>query len=277
MRVLVTGGTGTTGRGVADLLRRSGHEARTASRSGADVAFDWASPQSHEDAVRGAEAVYLVAPVGAGEPLPLVEAFLARARRAGVRRVVLVSASSIRPGEPGLGELAGAVSARAPQWAVLRPTWFASNFTGDHFHARRIAEHDEVVSATGEGRVPFIDPADIAEVAVRALTDPTPWQRDVVLTGPQPLSFDDVARVLSEVAGRSIRHRGVDADELARLLQDDGMPSAFAGVLAAMDLPIAAGAEDRTTGEVELVTGRPPRSFEAFATARAHLVRAVRA
>lgn len=267
MRVLVTGGTGTTGQVVAQRLREQGHEARTASRSRGDVRFDWSDPGSSEGALAGAEAVYLVAPVGVAEPLPLVERFLAQGRRAGVQRVVLLSASSIQPGSAGLGELPGAVADHAPGWAVLRPTWFASNFTGDHFHARRVAAHDEVVSATGDGRVPFIDPADIAEVAVRALTDPAPLQRDIVLTGPQALRFDDVARVLGRAAGRDIRHRAVDVTELAHLLEADGLPPAFAQVLAAMDVSIAGGSEDRTTTEVEDITGRAPRSFESFVTA----------
>lgn len=266
MRVLVTGGTGTTGRAVAARLRDRGHVARTASRSRGDVRFDWSDPGSYADALSSAEAVYLVAPVGVAEPLPLVERFLEEGRRAGVVRVVLLSASSIEPGGAGLGELPGAVADHAPGWAVLRPTWFASNFTGDHFHARRVAAHDEVVSATGDGRVPFIDPADIAEVAVHALTDATPLQRDVVLTGPRALGFDDVARVLGRAAGRSIRHRAVDATELASLLEADGLPPAFAAVLAAMDVSIAGGAEDRTTAEVEQITGRAPRSFKDFMT-----------
>ena len=269
--VLVTGATGTTGSRVAAELARTGHSVRAASRKaspveGADesVPFDWYEPATHDGALGGADAVYLVPPVGATDPAGVMLPFLARARHAGVRRAVLLSSSAIEPGGPATGAVHAALPGEFPEWAVLRPSWFMQNFTGPHHaHAASIRADGEIVTATGEGRVPFVDADDIAAVAAHALTDPAPPDTDWILTGPEALSYDDVARALTAHLGRTVRHRAVSAEELAarwaRELPE--LPAGFAAVLAGLDAAIADGAEDRVTDTVLRVTGRPPRSF----------------
>lgn len=267
--ILVTGGTGTTGRLVARGLERRGHRVRTAARHGADVRFDWYDPSTHPAASRGAQALYLIAPIGLLDPTPVVLPFLELARRTGVRRAVLLSSSAIPPGGHGAGLVQARLGEVFPEWAVLRPSWFMENFVGDHPHARSVRDRGEIVSATGTGRVGFVDPVDIAEVAVRALTDPVPHNTGHILTGPEALSFADVAATLGEATGRPVRHRPVDEGELAGLLRATGLPDDFARFLAGLDAAIARGAEDRTTSTVGDVTGRGPRTFRDFCRSRA--------
>ncbi|WP_033338760.1 Rossmann-fold NAD(P)-binding domain-containing protein [Catenuloplanes japonicus] len=258
MTVLVTAANGTTGSRVARRLGARGAAVRRAGRS-ADVRFDWSAPDTYAPALHGAHGVYLVLPPGVADPDPVVEPFLAEVARAKLQRLVLLSSSAV-PFVDYLGKY-------VPDWLVLRPSWFASNFTGTHLHAASARRDGEIVSATGDGRVPFIDPDDIAAVATMFLSGEAEGGRDVVLTGPEPLSFDDVAAVLTEVTGRPVRHRRVGERQLAARLRDHGTPAGFADLLAGMDTAIAAGAEDRTTRLVEEITGRPPRSFRAFALA----------
>ncbi|MEV7871094.1 ergot alkaloid biosynthesis protein [Streptomyces sp. NPDC088124] len=274
--VLVIGASGTTGGRLARRLGDAGVPVRKAGRSAAaDLRFDWADPATFEPAVRGVRAVYLVAPIGVAEPVPVVEPFLAAARRAGVERVALLGSSAVPmsdpgsgPGADGPGALGGLLERYVPEWTALRPSWFASNFTGAHPHAESIRRYGEIVSATDDGRVPFIDPDDIASVAYQVLTAPHAPARDLVLTGPQPLTFDEVAVALTESTGRTVRHRRVSAAELSAFLQRDGMPAAFADLLAGLDTAIAGGAEDRTTTRVEEITGTTPRSFRDFLAAQ---------
>ncbi|GAA1650871.1 NAD(P)H-binding protein [Actinoplanes couchii] len=266
MTTLVLGATGTTGSLVAKTLKAAGQAVRTASRrpGAADVVFDWYSPSGFAEALDGVHGVYLVLPDGANDPEPVVRPFLEQARDAGVRRITLLSSSAIPVGSPGPGEVAARLPDHVPGWAVLRPSWFASNFTGRHAHARSIRESGEIVSATGDGRIPFIDPADIAAVAAHTLTAPAPVNQALLLTGPQPLSFQEVADQLSTFTGRTIRHRRVDATELSARWEKDGVPRPFAELLAALDEAIAAGAEDRVSSVVEDLTGRRPLSFPEF-------------
>lgn len=273
-RFLITGGTGTTGRRVAATLAERGMSVRTASRTPApgtdQIRFDWADPATHGPALTGADGVYLVPPTGDAAPARLMVPFLERAREAGVRRFVLLSSSAIAEGGPGAGEVHRAVRELTPEWAVLRPSWFMQNFvTPGHLHADSIRAADEIVSATGQGRVAFVDADDIAAVAVRALTDERPHNAAHLITGPQALGYGDVAATLSKVSGREIRHRSVPAAEFRERLVAGGIPEAFARVLAAMDDGIAHGAEDRVDPTVERVTGRPARGFADFAAEHA--------
>ncbi|MEV7092361.1 NAD(P)H-binding protein [Amycolatopsis sp. NPDC051045] len=263
--VLVLGGTGTTGRRVVAGLRAAGVTPRAATRRPREpgqVRFEWTDRATHADALRGASAVYLVAPIGEAEPAALVAPFLADALDAGVRRVVLLSSSAVTEDTPGIGELQRLVRA-APEWAVLKPSWFMQNFTGAHLVAQGVRD-GEIVTATGDARVAFVDAGDIAAVAVRALTDPGPHNTEHVLTGPAALSYAEAAAIVAAHLGRPIRHRAVGTAEFAARLTASGMPEEFAAVLAALDEDIRRGAEDRVTPAVEQVTGRPARSFEAF-------------
>ncbi|WP_019544581.1 NmrA family NAD(P)-binding protein [Streptomyces sulphureus] len=273
--VLVVGATGTTGGRTAAQLTAAGHRVKAASRRGAavlgaeSVAFDWYEPATHAAALEGVDRVYLLPPPGESDPASVMLPFLDRARDAGVRRAVLLSSSAIPAGGPAVGAVHRALPELFPEWAVLRPCWFMQNFTGDHVHARSIREEGVVLSATADGRVGFVDAEDIAAVAVRALTDREAPGTDLVLTGPETLSYDDVAALFAEVAGRSVVHRRVSYEELSARLTEQ-VPSEFAALLAGLDRAIAEGAEDRVSDTVQRVTGRPPRTF------RAHLGDAVR-
>ncbi|MFI2711261.1 ergot alkaloid biosynthesis protein [Micromonospora sp. NPDC018662] len=268
--ILVIGGTGTTGRLVTAKLAATAHPTRVASRraAAADVRFDWYDRDTHAAALDDVTGLYLIPPVGDADPAPIMLPFLDLARRARVRRAVLLSSSAIAPGSPGLGEVQAQLGAMIPEWAVLRPSWFMENFVGDSPHATSARERGEIISATGDARVGFVDPADIAEVAVRALTDPTSHDTDHIITGPERLSYADVAATLTDIGGRPVRHRAVDEDALAAYHEGHGLAPDYARFLAGLDTVVAAGAEDRVTTTVTDVTGRPPRSFADFCRAR---------
>ena len=267
--VLVIGATGTTGSRVADFLHGRGVPVRRATRvprEAGQVRFDWADRESHGPALRGASAVYLVAPIGVVDPVPVVEPFLAEALALGVRRVVLLSSSAMEEGAPPLGALHGLVRATMPEWTVLRPSWFMQNFTGEHAAAAGVRA-GEILSATGDARVAFVDAGDIAAVAGHALTDEVPHDTDHVLTGPAAVSYAEAAEIIGEWTGTTVRHRSLSTEDYTRHLADAGMPAEFAAFLAALDEEIRGGSEDRVTDVVERVTGRPARSFREFVEA----------
>lgn len=264
--VLITGGTGNTGRVLSELLRDRA-EIKVASRNpeaGNDehVFFDWHDPESHDAALSGVDRVYLVPPIGDIDPMPAVGPFLEKAKTAGVRRVAMLGSSMKLPGAPGMDELYVAVG-RIPEYAILRPSWFMQNLAGPH--AGSIREWGEVVAASGPGRIGWIAAGDIAAAAAAVLLDPNPVRAEHVLTGPEALSYADIATALSEVTGRPIRFVDVSVEELTDRHVGAGIPAGFAAALASMDAEIRAGAEDRTTTAVEDLTGRPPRSFRDFA------------
>lgn len=264
--VLVTGASGTTGSRVAARLAARGITVRAAGRSGA-VRFDWYDPGTHAGALAGADRMYLVPPVGDPNPHAVMLPFLDRARAAGVRRAVLLSSSVVAAGGPMTGTVHAAIAETFDEWAVLRPTWFMQNVIGAHPHAVCIRATSAIATSAGSGRAGFVDAGDIADVAVAALLAPDPMNTDLVLTGPEPLSYDDVAAILTEAGGRTITHKRLDPAEQPAYYEALGVPGAAARFLVGLDAIIASGAEDRTTDTVQRVTGAPPRSFRDFAAA----------
>lgn len=273
-QVLVTGGTGKTGRLVAQQLAEIGVRPRIASRrpAGANqVRFDWNDHATFEAALSGTQGVYLVAPTDRTDHLSEMLPFLKLAVQRVPGRLVLLSASSVELGAPLMGEVHAWLQDHAPSWSALRPSWFMQNFVTERLPS--ILRDQEITSATGDGRVPFIDAWDIAAVAVAALTQPDINSREHLLTGPEALGYDDVAAQMSEVIGRPIRHRKLSTSELAQLYVGIGLPEDYAPILAGMDEAIASGSEDRVTNEVVQMTGRPPRSFRSFLEANRVVLR----
>jgi ergot alkaloid biosynthesis protein len=281
MRVLVIGATGATGSRICAQLRRLGHEPRSASRhpasgSAAQIRFDWADPTTHDAALAGIDAIYMVPPVLVADPTEMMLPFIDWALDEGIRRFVLLSASAIEEGTPGVGTVHQALRERAPEWAVLRPSWFMQNFAGEHFHATSLREEGLIVTSTGSSRVGFVNADDIAAVAVRALTDPEPHNTAHVLTGPEALSYGDAAKIITEVAGRPIKHLNATPARVRERMIAAGVPQDFAEILTALEEVIVAGAEDRVTDTVERVTGRPPSTFLQFAHENRTVWRAAR-
>ncbi|WP_299701149.1 ergot alkaloid biosynthesis protein [uncultured Tateyamaria sp.] len=270
--ILVTGGTGTTGRRVSAQLSARGLRHRVATRNpGAKdhIRFDWMIETTWAAVLEDVKSIYLVAPSGIAEPLPVMIPFMELAIRNGVRRFVLLSASSLEPGGPMMGAVHAWLRDHAPEWVVLRPTWFMQNFS-DGQHLATIRDQGAIYTATDQGRIGFIDAKDIAAVAVEALTQPECVSGDMILTGPAALSYDDVAATLSDVLKRPVMHHHLSVDELAARHRDQsGLPEAYAQTLAQMDADIAAGSEDRITDAVPRMAGRPAHALEEFIAANA--------
>ncbi|MFG2981754.1 NmrA family NAD(P)-binding protein [Streptomyces sp. NPDC048258] len=266
---LVIGATGTTGRRVAAGLIAEGHRVRAAGRTatpmeGAEaVRFDWNEPATWDEALDGVDRTYLIPPIGSAHPAAAMLPFLGKARAAGVHRAVLLSSSAIPAGGPAVGRVHEELPGLFEEWAVLRPSWFMQNFAGFTPHARSIREDGAILTASGDGRVGFVDAEDIAAVAVRALADDQAPNTDLILTGPQSLSYDDVAAIITEVTGRSVVHQRLTFEQLRDRWAAE-IPLEFATLLAGMDRAIADGAEDRTSDTVERLTGRPPGTLRAF-------------
>lgn len=234
------------------------------------VRFDWADASTHASALADVDRVYLVAPALVEDPAPLMAPFVERALASGVRRFVLLSSSAIPEDAPGLGAVERFLRERAPEWAVLKPSWFMQNFLNpQHPHGASLMREGTVVTSTGAARVGFVDAEDIAEVGVRALADAVPHDAVHVITGPETLSYGEVTAILTRVTGRNLRHVHVDDGEAIRRLAAAGMPERYASLLVGLDIAIRGGAEDRLTDTVLRVTGRAPRNFEAFARANA--------
>lgn len=266
-KLLITGGTGKTGSRVVAQLRKRGFDALIGTRSpksSSEVHFEWANHACAEEAFAGIRAVYLVAPTDRTDHLAVMRPMLEQALAAGVRRYVLLSSSQLDKGGPMMGEVHDWLSRTVPEWCVLRPSWFMQNFS-EGPHQETILSEGAIYSSTGVGRVGFIDANDIATSAVAALTNSTAPNHDVILTGPEALSYEDVAGTLSSVTRRGVEHVGLRVFELEARFKEQGLDPHYAQLLAELDEKIRGGAESRITDGVIRMTGTEPTSFRQFA------------
>ena len=165
-----------------------------------------------------------------------------------------------------MGQIHAYLRDEVPEWTVLRPTWFMQNFS-EQQHLETICKEDAIYSATGQGRVGFIDAADIAKTAVSALLAETSWNRDFILTGPETLSYEDIADKISNAIGRKIKHINLTTSQLAERYIRGGLNAAYARILAEMDARISKGSEDRLSDGVFDLTGQSPTSASEFISA----------
>ncbi|MEV0387426.1 NAD(P)H-binding protein [Nonomuraea sp. NPDC050643] len=265
--ILVVGGTGKTGGRVAARLRDRGDTVRVGSRSG-ERRFDWNDRSTWEHALEGTRAVYVVPFDGAVLTRPFVE----RAEAAGVERLVLLSGRGVDvPGYADPDAPAGAthidgesaVRASALSWTILRPGWFAQNFSEGFF--RDAVLSGELRLPAGDGAASFVDADDIADVAVAALTGDGHAGRTYELSGPRALTIAEAAAEISAATGRPLRYVPLSPDAFVTELTTQGWPESEAKEYADVMAPIRLGLDAHLSDGVRQALGRAPRDFTAFA------------
>ncbi|MFC4054764.1 NAD(P)H-binding protein [Actinomadura syzygii] len=266
---LVLGGTGKTGRRVADRLRADGRTVRIASRTSGDVPFDLADPGTWPAALDGVEAVYVVEPnpYPGGDPdtRGRVPRFVAAAGAAGVRRLVMLSAPLASEAGGPLGDAEEAVRATGADWTIVRPTWFSQNFSEAFFLPGVLG--GELALPTGDGRTPFVDAVDIADVAVSALTGADRHAGQVYdLTGPRAIGFGEAADLIGRATGRDVRYVDVTPEAFVEQQVAAGLPANAAQLLAGLLTSVRDGGAAAVSDGVEKALGRPPRRFEDYVT-----------
>lgn len=268
---LVLGGTGRTGSLVARKLIGRGLKARTASRHGADVVFDWDDPTTHARALDGVDRVYLVTPVMRVTYAGLVSDFLDLAAGAGVRHVTYLSAygSDQAPPEVDIRAVELDLARRGTlTYSILRPAWVMQNFVDEHVPVIEGA----ITLPTRGGAEAFVDAADIAAVAVETLVEPDAHaSAEYAPTGPQSLTVSEVAGVIAELTGESVTHNDIDPEAwVGGAVAAGFVPADYAVMLRWLTGTIISGNGSRPNGDIEKVTGRQPTTFQDFARRNAH-------
>jgi uncharacterized protein YbjT (DUF2867 family) len=258
---LVVGASGKTGTRVSARLAES-HTVRAASRSG-DIPFDWADPSGHDEALDGVDGVFLTIPGQDPQGPDRMAAMLRTAGEMGVRVAVLLSARAVDFHPQGaLAGVEAAVRQGPLAHAILRPSWFAQNFTEGVLQPDA---HGVVRAPTGEGREPFIDLDDVADVAVAALTGER-VRGTVSLSGSEALSFGEAVRRLGDAQGRHLRFEAVDPTayraELAR-----EMPAEYVAWRMAMFDAIRDGRDAFLSSGVPDALGRQAHAFSTWVKA----------
>ncbi|QDP95944.1 NmrA family transcriptional regulator [Microlunatus elymi] len=259
--VLVLGGTGKTGRRVADRLRR--HDdltVRIGSRR-AEPSFDWTEPAGWAAALAGCDAVYLsyqpdlAVPGSVGD----ITEFCRQAKLAGVRRIVLLSGR----GEPEARACEQVVEQSGIEHTILRCSWFMQNFSEDYLLDGVLA--GEVVLPATEVPEPFVDADDIADVAVAALLEDRHKNQLYELTGPRSITFAEAVRETTRATGRKINYITVPLDDYLAQLATYGVPDEVGQLLGYLFGTVLDGRNAEPVDGVRQALGREATSFADFA------------
>lgn len=270
--ILVTGATGTVGMHLVPQLLEAGQRVRVLVRDPGrlarlgdrvDVAVgDLDAAETLADAMEDVRAVYLIA-----FETRQVSNVIAAAARAGVAAVV--RQSTIEAGaEPPIGpgrwhrEQESVVERSRLAWTHLRPTMMMSNTI--QWWTESIHAQAAVFFAGGEGRVSPVDPADIAAAACAVLTQDGHTGNAYDVTGSELLTIPEMVQVLARVLGKPIRYVDMPEAAAAEGMRDAGLPEHVVGALVETLGSLRANRFAYVADTVERLTGRRPRSFEAW-------------
>jgi uncharacterized protein YbjT (DUF2867 family) len=258
---LVLGGTGKTGRRVAERLTAKGVPVRIGSRSG-NPPFDWDNPATWEPALENVTAAYVVYLPDLGLPGAdeVISAFAKTAVARGVERFVLLSGR----GEENAQRSERAAIAAGGTWTIVRASWFNQNFS-ESFLIDGVRSGLIALPAPGWTIEPFADVDDVADVAVAALTEPRHAGQVYEVTGRQLRTLEQTVAVIAGVTGRDIRYRQITPAEFAAVMLAQGVPGDEAEQFAEMFTQILDGRNSSLTDGVQRALGRPPRDFADYA------------
>ena len=258
--ILVLGGTGKTGRRVAEKLQARGVPTRIASRS-ASPSFDWNDASTWRASLDGVSAVYLSYAPDLAVPgaTNTIREFVGTAVDAGVTRLVLLS---------GRGETEAQACERIVQetdleWTVVRSSWFMQNFSEGEFTGMVL--DGTITLPAADIPEPFIDINDIADVAVAALVEEGHAHEIYEVTGPRLMTFSDLAEEISRAAGRTIPFVKIPGEAFADAIAASGAPADVAWLLNYLFDTVLDGRNAYLADGVQRALGRMPVDFSDFA------------
>jgi uncharacterized protein YbjT (DUF2867 family) len=195
------------------------------------------------------------------------------AAAAGVRRIVKLSTIAAAPGAPVAfwdwhGRVEEHLRASGVAAVILQSSFYMSNLLAE---ARQVAAEGYICAPVDGAPIAMIDPRDVGAAAAGVLATAGHDGRTYVLTGPEAITYERVAADLSAATGREVRFVDVSDDVARRGILEAGIPDFVAEQLVLVYRQLRQGVAERVTDTVEALTGRPPRSFAAFARENASL------
>ena len=285
--ILITGATGTIGSETVKQLSAAGFAVRALVRTpakaeaiqgpGVEIAVgDLGEPATLDAALRGVERAFLLPPLDE-RSVWLQENFIAACQRAGSRQIVKLSAlgDDLASPVPFLrwhAEGRQILEGCGIPFTDLKPNSFMQNVL---VATPTIAAEGALYQPAADAKISHVDARDIAAVAVKALTEPGHEGKTYPITGPEALSFDEIAAILSEVLRKPVRYVSVSPTDYKQSLLRYGTPEWLADGVNALYAWYREGNGAVVTRSVTEVTKNTPISFDQFARDYARAFQAV--
>ncbi|MBB5935555.1 NmrA family NAD(P)-binding protein [Streptomyces zagrosensis] len=277
--IVVMGATGATGNALLHSLLALGTPVRALTRTphrpipgitGAhqppvEVQYaDAADPHSLHTAFKGAGQLFL-AMANSPAQVELETRVIDIAAHTGIGHIVKISAPAAEPDSPvaisrGHHAVEEHLRASGLTHTILRPYAFMQNL----LRLAPTVAQGVILGTTGDAPCNHIDCRDIGDVAAAALTRPDIAGGTYTLTGPEAVSYPDLASRLTALTGDQIRYVGLTPDELRHnLIHNAHMPAWLADHVTEI-LQLATTRPETPTTTVIDILGRPPRTLDAF-------------
>ena len=274
--ILITGATGKSGSATARALNNLGQSYRALIRNpekeeelkalGAEVVIGSIEDnQSLVKAMSDVEKVLILLPNSENQ-LALETQIVDVALQSGTKHIVKVSSIEATPDAtspiPQLHlEAENYIKASGLEWTMVKPNFYMQNLLGS---ATTIKEQDKIFLPMGEGKTGMIDTRDVGKVIAKVLSEEGHSSMNYEITGPEILSFYDVAETFSNVLNKTVNYIDLPMpaykDILSNFLTNqwhlDAVIDLFEGIREG-------GIEEKTDTYAALM-GEPPKSLEEF-------------
>ena len=274
--ILFTGLTGLVGTEIVKLLPEFEIQARGLVRdpgkadaikeAGVEVIpGDLGDTAAVSEALRGCDKAFLLM-ANSREQLELEKGFVDAARAVGVKHLVKMSATGANSNSTALlkryhGDAEQYTRESGLSYTLVRPNYFMQNM----FHvAGSIVEQDKYFMPMRDGQVGIIDVRDVARFILTVLTRPGHEDKTYEITGPELVSFYDIATRLSEVMGREIRYVDVPAEDFKESLLQWVSDDWYVETVSDMFKLTAQGHGALLNDVYTQVTGRAPTTLHRF-------------
>jgi uncharacterized protein YbjT (DUF2867 family) len=259
--ILVTCGTGKTGRRVVDRLKTRDITARIGSRAGVPP-FDWENPETWAGVLDGMDTVYInyhpdLAIPGARKA---IEEFTSQAVKGGIQKMVLLSGK----GEKEAELCEQVVMNAGTDWTIVRASWFNQLFSEAFLLDPILAGYVDLPGE--EALVPFVDADDIADVVVESLLDDKHVGQTYELTGPRQLTFKQVTEEISNATGRDIVFNSITIEEYEKMLKEYQVPEGVIWLISYLFTEVLLlSSNSVVTNDIQKVLGRKAKDFTEYA------------
>jgi len=282
--ILVTGGTGVIGSELLRLLSKAGIPARALVRNPDKaqklpgitlVVGDLSRPETLNAAFKGVEKLFLLTHYYE-DMVELQHNAIVAARAAGVTHVVKVSAFAATPhSRAPIGRWHYQVEHQLQEsgmgWTMLRPHHFMMNLIAQ---ASYVINDGAIYSPSGDGKIPYVDPRDVAAVAFVTLTQPGHLGKIYVVTGSEAISYRQASEIIGNVIGKKLRFVDETPEQArARRIREGVPPAVIESILAIGAYQRAGGKTVTITNTIAELTGKPPRTVAEFVRENASVFR----
>lgn len=275
-KILVTGATGNVGKYVTEYLIKQARDVKAAGMheekaraqfgEGAEYCrFDFEKPETFENALQDVDRVFIMRPPQMGNPedfRPFIETMK---KQNTIKLVVFLSLIGIEKNPaPPHHKIEKMLRNSGIPWCFVRPSFFMQNLSG--VHAFEIKHFNRIVIPAGRALTSFVDAKDIGEISAKILAEPDIHiNKAYDLTGPEALSYEEAAKIMSRELKKEIVYTGVSIHTaFTYWTKIRGLEKNYAMVMCMLYLMTRMGTARTVSDDFEKVMGKKPRSFGNF-------------